>query len=89
MATGKITQIIGPVIDVEFPREAIPQVYEALRWLALPLARQAALAVASVPFAALCVVTPPPELPVSVAAPPLVTCATGLTVPETETDPDV
>src|SRR5687768_557625 len=31
MATGKIIQIIGPVIDVEFPREAIPQVYEALK----------------------------------------------------------
>jgi F-type H+/Na+-transporting ATPase subunit beta len=31
MATGKITQIIGPVIDVEFPREAIPAVYEALK----------------------------------------------------------
>src|SRR3954465_827007 len=31
MATGKITQIIGPVIDVEFPREAIPSVYEALQ----------------------------------------------------------
>jgi F-type H+-transporting ATPase subunit beta len=31
MATGKIIQIIGPVIDVEFPREAIPAVYEALK----------------------------------------------------------
>jgi F0F1-type ATP synthase beta subunit len=31
MATGKITQIIGAVIDVEFPREAIPHVYEALK----------------------------------------------------------
>src|SRR6187431_1203356 len=31
MATGKITQIIGAVIDVEFPREAIPAVYEALK----------------------------------------------------------
>ena len=29
--TGKITQIIGAVIDVEFPREAIPRVYEALK----------------------------------------------------------
>src|ERR1700757_2260282 len=28
---GKITQIIGAVIDVEFPREAIPHVYEALK----------------------------------------------------------
>jgi F-type H+-transporting ATPase subunit beta len=31
MATGKITQIIGAVIDVEFPRESIPNVYEALK----------------------------------------------------------
>jgi len=31
MATGRITQIIGAVIDVEFPREAIPHVYEALK----------------------------------------------------------
>src|SRR5678815_4727600 len=31
MATGKITQIIGAVIDVEFPREAIPKVYDALK----------------------------------------------------------
>ena len=30
-AQGKITQIIGPVIDVEFPRESIPKVYEALK----------------------------------------------------------
>ena len=28
---GKITQIIGAVIDVEFPREAVPKVYEALK----------------------------------------------------------
>ena len=31
MATGKITQIIGAVIDVEFPRESIPKIYEALK----------------------------------------------------------
>src|SRR6186713_2858027 len=31
MATGKITQIIGAVIDVEFPRDSIPRVYEALK----------------------------------------------------------
>ena len=31
MATGKITQIIGAVVDVEFPRESIPNVYEALQ----------------------------------------------------------
>ena len=28
---GKIIQVIGSVIDVEFPREGIPQVYEALK----------------------------------------------------------
>lgn len=27
---GKIVQIIGPVIDVAFPREAIPKIYDAL-----------------------------------------------------------
>src|SRR6187401_938664 len=31
MATGKITQIIGAVIDVEFPRDSIPRVYDALK----------------------------------------------------------
>ncbi len=31
MPTGKIVQIIGAVIDVEFPREQIPNVYEALK----------------------------------------------------------
>jgi F-type H+/Na+-transporting ATPase subunit beta len=31
MATGKIVQIIGSVIDVEFPREGIPLIYEALK----------------------------------------------------------
>ena len=30
-AEGHITQIIGAVIDVEFPREAIPAIYEALK----------------------------------------------------------
>ena len=30
-AEGHITQIIGAVIDVEFPRESIPHVYEALK----------------------------------------------------------
>ena len=29
--TGKIVQIIGAVIDVEFPRDQIPKVYEALK----------------------------------------------------------
>src|SRR3989338_4593680 len=31
MSSGKIVQIIGAVMDVEFPREAIPKVYDALR----------------------------------------------------------
>ena len=31
MSTGKIVQIIGAVIDVEFPRDGIPRVYEALK----------------------------------------------------------
>src|SRR5215217_5400305 len=30
-STGKIVQIIGAVIDVQFPREHIPNVYEALK----------------------------------------------------------
>src|SRR3546814_8166037 len=28
---GKIVQIIGAVVDVEFPRESVPQVYDALK----------------------------------------------------------
>jgi F-type H+-transporting ATPase subunit beta len=31
VSTGKIVQIIGAVIDVEFPREQIPKIYEALK----------------------------------------------------------
>ena len=30
MSTGKIVQIIGAVVDVEFPRDAIPGIYDAL-----------------------------------------------------------
>ncbi|ROH88752.1 F0F1 ATP synthase subunit beta [Stagnimonas aquatica] len=30
MSTGKIVQIIGSVVDVEFPRESIPKIYDAL-----------------------------------------------------------
>jgi F-type H+-transporting ATPase subunit beta len=30
MSTGKIVQIIGAVVDAEFPREAIPKIYDAL-----------------------------------------------------------
>lgn len=31
MSQGKIVQIIGAVVDVEFPRNAIPRVYDALK----------------------------------------------------------
>ena len=31
MSSGRIVQIIGAVIDVEFPRDAIPKVYDALK----------------------------------------------------------
>jgi F-type H+-transporting ATPase subunit beta len=31
MSSGKIVQIIGAVVDVEFPRESLPKIYEALR----------------------------------------------------------
>ena len=31
MSSGRIVQIIGAVIDVEFPRELVPQVYDALK----------------------------------------------------------
>ncbi|HET8609267.1 MAG TPA: F0F1 ATP synthase subunit beta [Burkholderiales bacterium] len=31
MSQGKIVQIIGAVVDVEFPREHLPKVYEALK----------------------------------------------------------
>jgi F-type H+/Na+-transporting ATPase subunit beta len=30
MSSGKIVQIIGAVVDVEFPRDAVPKVYDAL-----------------------------------------------------------
>ena len=30
MSSGKIVQIIGAVVDVEFPRDAVPNVYDAL-----------------------------------------------------------
>ena len=30
MSTGTIVQVIGAVVDVEFPRDAIPSVYDAL-----------------------------------------------------------
>ncbi|PID45657.1 MAG: F0F1 ATP synthase subunit beta [Proteobacteria bacterium] len=31
MSTGHIVQVIGPVVDVEFPRDAVPSVYDALK----------------------------------------------------------
>src|SRR5271155_2665119 len=31
MSSGKIVQIIGAVIDVEFPRDQIPEIYDALK----------------------------------------------------------
>ncbi len=31
MSSGRIVQIIGAVIDVEFPRESVPRVYDALK----------------------------------------------------------
>ncbi|MCE1787573.1 hypothetical protein LWT87_26270, partial [Enterobacter hormaechei] len=30
MATGKIIQVIGAVVDVEFPQDSVPKVYDAL-----------------------------------------------------------
>ncbi|MCK4494353.1 MAG: F0F1 ATP synthase subunit beta, partial [Methylococcales bacterium] len=31
MSSGKIVQVIGAVVDVEFPREALPKIYDALK----------------------------------------------------------
>jgi F-type H+-transporting ATPase subunit beta len=31
MSTGNVVQIIGAVVDVEFPRESLPKVYDALK----------------------------------------------------------
>ncbi|MBV1774627.1 F0F1 ATP synthase subunit beta [Burkholderiaceae bacterium DAT-1] len=31
MSQGKIVQIIGPVVDVEFPRDSLPKVFDALK----------------------------------------------------------
>ena len=30
MATGKVIQIIGPVVDIEFPPEQLPDIYNAI-----------------------------------------------------------
>ncbi|REN06085.1 hypothetical protein DSI41_24330, partial [Mycobacterium tuberculosis] len=32
MAEGKIVQCIGAVVDVEFPRDQMPKVYDALKF---------------------------------------------------------
>ena len=29
--TGKVIQVIGPVVDVEFPQGKLPNIYNALR----------------------------------------------------------
>ena len=31
MSQGKVVQIIGAVVDVEFPRDSVPKVYDALK----------------------------------------------------------
>ena len=31
MSIGKIVQVIGAVVDVEFAKDSIPQVYDALK----------------------------------------------------------
>jgi F-type H+-transporting ATPase subunit beta len=31
MSSGKIVEVIGAVVDVEFPRDAVPKIYDALR----------------------------------------------------------
>jgi F-type H+/Na+-transporting ATPase subunit beta len=36
-AQGKIVQCIGAVVDVEFPREQMPRVYDALKMEGSPL----------------------------------------------------
>jgi len=37
MSSGKIVQVIGAVVDVEFPRDAIPKIYDALKIEGSPL----------------------------------------------------
>ena len=39
MATGKVIQVIGPVVDVEFPPEQLPDIYSAVE---IPLEVQGA-----------------------------------------------
>ena len=33
MSNGKVVQVIGAVVDVEFPRDAIPKVYDGVKIL--------------------------------------------------------
>jgi len=42
MSSGKIVQIIGAVVDVEFPREALPNIYDALNVDGVGLTRSSA-----------------------------------------------
>jgi F-type H+-transporting ATPase subunit beta len=37
MSQGKIVQIIGPVVDVQFPRDNLPKVYDALKLVDIDL----------------------------------------------------
>ncbi|HKE46995.1 MAG TPA: F0F1 ATP synthase subunit beta [Rhodanobacteraceae bacterium] len=37
MSQGKVVQIIGAVVDVEFPRESVPKVYDALKVQGQPI----------------------------------------------------
>ncbi|MGQ0502444.1 MAG: F0F1 ATP synthase subunit beta [Panacagrimonas sp.] len=37
MSSGKIVQVIGAVVDVEFPRDSIPKIYDALKIEGAPL----------------------------------------------------
>ena len=39
MATGKVIQVIGPVVDIEFPPEELPDIYNAVE---IPLETQGA-----------------------------------------------
>ena len=31
MSSGKVSQVIGAVVDVKFPQDQIPHIYDALR----------------------------------------------------------
>ena len=37
MGSGRIVSVIGAVIDVEFPRDGVPQIYDALNVLGKPI----------------------------------------------------